>query len=266
MAHFDTAQAASAAQFERQSDRYGKSHILADTSDVASALAGIIPAPGARALDVATGGGHTALWLSRAGWNVTAGDISPRMLENTAKLLSDEGLTLATQLFPAEEIPFADNAFDLVTVRVASHHFSSPPQFIAEAARVLKPDGYFLLIDGTVPDNDPETGEWLHQVEKWRDPSHGRFLARSAWEELVIKNGLQLLSSSLHEKKQPDLEWYFETAATPLEHRALVLEAVRTIPEAARRALRLGEEAGRIVWWWPILTLLARKTEIGKES
>ena len=243
MAHFDTVQATSAAQFDRQSDRYGKSHILADTSDVASAL-----------------------WLSRAGWNVTAGDISPRMLENPVKLLADERLRLETKLFPAEAIPFPDNSFELVTVRVASHHFSSPPHFIAEVARILKPGGHFLLIDGTVPDNDSETEEWLHRVEKWRDPSHRRFHSRFVWEALVMKNGMQLLSSSLHEKKQPDLEWYFETAATPFENRAFVLEAVRTIPLATRQALRLDEEEGKIIWWWPILTLLARKTEVGKES
>ena len=48
--NFDTAQKASAAQFDRQSDLYGKSHILADTSDVAGdALAGLSPGPGARA-------------------------------------------------------------------------------------------------------------------------------------------------------------------------------------------------------------------------
>ena len=266
MAHLDTAQAASAAQFDRQSDRYGKSHILTDTSDVASALTGMIPKHESRALDVATGGGHTALWLSRAGWNVTAGDVSERMLEKTKKLLAEEGLALETKLFPAEEIPFPDGSFDLVTVRVAAHHFSSPERFVNEAVRVLKPDGHFLMIDGTVSDNDPETEEWLHRVEKWRDPSHGRFLSRSAWEALLMRNGLQLLSSSLHEKKQPDLEWYFETAATPLENRALVLEAVRAIPESVRRSLRLGEEAGRIVWWWPILTLLGRKPVTGKES
>lgn len=259
MAEFDSAQAASAAQFNRQSDRYGKSHILADTSDVASALEGILPSVGARALDVATGGGHTALWLARQGWQVTAGDISERMLENARMLLADEGLTLETQLFPAEEIPFADASFELVAVRVASHHFSSPARFIAEVARVLKPGGYFLLIDGTVPDNDPETEEWLHHVEKWRDPSHGRFLSRAAWESLVTANALTILSSTLHEKKQPDLNWYFETAATTPENRSLVLEAVRTISASVRQALRLSEEAGKIVWYWPILTLLARK-------
>jgi ubiquinone/menaquinone biosynthesis C-methylase UbiE len=259
MAEFDTAQAASAAQFNRQSDRYGKSHILADTGDVSEALKGITPAPGAQALDVATGGGHTALWLARAGWRVTAGDISEWMLENARLLLGDEGLELETRLFPAEEIPFPDASFELVTVRVASHHFSSPERFMAEVARVLKPGGHFLLIDGTVPDNDPETEEWLHQVEKWRDPSHGRFLSRAAWETLITANALTVLSSTLHDKKQPDLNWYFETAATTPENRARVLEAVRTIPASVHQALRLTEEEGKIVWYWPILHLLATK-------
>ncbi len=266
MAHsppLDTAQAASAAQFDRQSDRYGKSHILADTDDVAEALEGISPPGseegGGRALDVATGGGHTALYLARKGWKVTAGDVSTRMLENAMKLLAEEGLQLKTRVFPAEEIPFESASFELVTVRVAPHHFSSPERFVSEVARVLRPGGHFMLIDGTVLDNDPETEEWLHHVEKWRDPSHGKFLPPSAWEAIITANGLEIISRRIHDKKQPDLEWYFETAATPTENRTLVLEAVRTIPASVRQALRLCEEEGKIVWWWPILSLSARK-------
>ena len=255
----DAAQAASAAQFDRQSDRYGKSHILADTSDLASALAGIVPPyGGGAALDVATGGGHTALFLARQGWRVTAGDISARMLENARRLANEEGFPLNTRLFPAEDMPFADRSFDLVTSRVAPHHFSAPARFVAEVARVLKPNGHFLLIDGGVPDDDLETEEWLHRVEKWRDPSHGRFLSRKAWETLLKQGNLSLLQSSLHPMKQPDLQWYFETANTSPENRAQVLEAVRTAPPSVRAALKLMEENGRIVWWWPRLTLLAR--------
>jgi ubiquinone/menaquinone biosynthesis C-methylase UbiE len=255
----DAVQAASAAQFDRQSDRYGKSHILADTSDVAAALQGLVPTPGATALDVATGGGHTAVLLARLGWTVTAGDLSPRMLENAAKLAAEAGVPLATRLFPAEEIPFPDASFDLVSVRVAPHHFSSPEKFVAEVARVLKPGGHFLLIDGSVPDHDPETEAWLHQVEKWRDPSHGRFLSRAAWEQLVTTHGLTLERSELQPMKQPDLQWYFDTAATSPENRVKVLEAVRTSSASVRAALRLVEENGRIVWWWQRLTLLARR-------
>lgn len=255
----DSNQAASAAQFDRQSDRYGKSHILADTQDVAAGLAGITAPAGGTALDVATGGGHTALWLARHGWKVTAGDIAPRMLENARKLCAEAGVQIETRLFPAEAIPFPDGSFHLVTVRVAPHHFSSPAEFVRETARVLKPGGHFLLIDGTVPDEDPETEEWLHWVEKWRDPSHGRLLSRTAWEGLVREAGMAVMKSELQFLKQPDLQWYFETAATPAENRAKVLQAVQTASEQVRRALRLGNEDGKIVWWWPRLTLLAAK-------
>jgi ubiquinone/menaquinone biosynthesis C-methylase UbiE len=256
----DSKQAASAAQFERQSDRYGKSHILADTQDVAAGLAGVAVPAGGSALDVATGGGHTALWLVRHGWKVTAGDIAPRMLENAQKLCAEAGFSIETRLFPAEALPFPDGAFDLVTVRVAPHHFSSPSAFVRETARVLKPGGHFLLIDGSAPDEDPETEEWLHRVEKWRDPSHVRLLSPKAWEGLVRETGMKVVRAELQYLKQPDLQWYFETAATSPENREQVLEAVRTAPERVRRALRLENEAGKIVWWWPRLTLLAAKS------
>jgi ubiquinone/menaquinone biosynthesis C-methylase UbiE len=257
--NFDAAQKASAEQFDRQSDRYGKSHILADTTDVAEALAGIAPRAGGRALDIATGGGHTALRVARLGWRVTAGDVSARMLENATKLLGDEGFQLDTQLFPAEEIPFDAGTFDLVSTRVAPHHFSSPAKYVAEVARVLAPGGYFLLIDGSVPDDDPETEEWLHGSEKLRDPSHGRFLSRKSWEKLVTESGLEIVSSTLHEKKQPDLDWYFDTAATSIENRILVLDAIQSASPRVRKALKLSDDDGKIVWWWPMLRLLARK-------
>ena len=57
----DPIQKASLDQFERHSANYGKSHILANTADVASGLADIEVLSGFRALDIATGGGHTAI-------------------------------------------------------------------------------------------------------------------------------------------------------------------------------------------------------------
>lgn len=255
----DRRQSASAEQFNRQAACYGKSHILADTRDIEEVLGNLEVPGGGRALDVATGGGHTALWLARHGWEVTAGDVAVRQLESTRKLCAEAGFHIETRVFPAEDIPFPHQSFELVTVRVAPHHFSSPAKFIGEAARVLKPGGHFMLIDGSVPDDDPETEEWLHRVEKWRDPSHGRFLSRQAWEDLVRKAGLSILHSELHPRKQPDLEWYFETAATPAQNREHVAEAVHNASDHVKATLRLGNEAGRIVWWWPMLRVLAHK-------
>jgi ubiquinone/menaquinone biosynthesis C-methylase UbiE len=181
------------------------------------------------------------------------------MLENAKKLCTEAGFAIETRLFPAEEMPFADDSFDLVTVRVAPHHFSSPAKFVQETARVLKPGGHFLLIDGSVPEDDPETEEWLHWLEKWRDPSHGRFLSRKSWSALARAAGLHVIRAELQPFKQPNLEWYFDTAATSDDNREKVLEWVRTASGKVRAALRLGEEDGKIVWWWPRLTLLAAK-------
>jgi ubiquinone/menaquinone biosynthesis C-methylase UbiE len=255
----DSKQAASAKQFESQSDRYGKSHILANTEDLDMAMKGIAAPAGGTALDVGTGGGHAALWLARHGWKVMAGDIAPRMLKNAALLCAEAGLTIETRLFPAEKMPFEAGSYDLVTARVGPHHFSSPEQFIGEVARVLKPGGHFLLIDGSVPDDDPRTTEWLHHVEKLRDPSHVRFLSPKAWEALVHGAGLTVEHSELQPYKQPDLQWYFETAATPTINREQVMGAVGGAHNHVRAALRIRNERGKIVWWLPRLTLLASK-------
>jgi ubiquinone/menaquinone biosynthesis C-methylase UbiE len=261
-AKLDAAQSASAAQFNRQSEHYGISHILADTTDVAESLNFISPSQRGRALDVATGGGHAALRLAKMGWSVVAGDISERMLASAQHLIIRSGLTCKPVAFAAESMPFQDGSFDLVVSRVAAHHFSSPRQFLLEAARVLRPEGHLLLIDGSVPDGDPDTEEWLHKVEQWRDPSHVGFLSRASWEALVKAAGLEILRSSLHPKRQPDLDWYFKTAGTTAENQAKVLGAVRSAPEGVRRALDISEIDGKIGWTWPILRLVARKPAV----
>lgn len=45
-----------------------------------------------------------------------------------------------------EELPYADNAFDLVTCSWVLEHLQSPEKTLAEVARVLKPGGCFLFI------------------------------------------------------------------------------------------------------------------------
>jgi ubiquinone/menaquinone biosynthesis C-methylase UbiE len=255
----DSVQLAAQEQFARQSRRYGSSHILADIHDVEAAVQRLDLPARAEVLDVATGAGHTGLYLASLGHRVVLADLAAPMLDRVREAAAQRGLNVEVKQHLAEELPYPDQSFDLVTCRVAAHHFSSPPDFIRETARVLRANGWFLLIDGSVPDDEPETEEWLHRVEKLRDPSHHRLLSPRAWTALCEREGLSVSSAELHPFKQPDLEWYFETAATSPENRVAVRELIATASPTVRRVLQLGEEEGRIVWWWSRLTLIARK-------
>jgi ubiquinone/menaquinone biosynthesis C-methylase UbiE len=255
----DAVQQAAQEQFARQSRNYGAKHILADVSDVVAALEKVNLPEHARVLDVATGAGHTGLHLASLGHEVTCTDLAEPMLQRVQEAAADRGLKVETRQHPAEELPYSDATFDLVTSRIAPHHFSSPEAFVRETARVLKPGGWFLLIDGSVQDDETEAEEWLHQVEKLRDPSHHRLLTPRAWTKLCDISGLEVQSAELRTFKQPDLEWYFETAATPEDNRRQVRGLIADAPASARDLFRLADEEGKIVWWWPRLTLIARR-------
>src|SRR5260221_4159370 len=101
--------------------------------------------PQLRALDVATGGGHTALAVAPHVAQITVTDLTPRMLEKAQEYLRSQGVTNAVfQVADAENLPFEAESFDRITCRIAPHHFPDVAQFVREVARVLKPGGIFL--------------------------------------------------------------------------------------------------------------------------
>lgn len=67
------------------------------------------------------------------------------------------------------------------------------------------------------------------------------------------------MTTELQPLKQPDLEWYFNTANTSAENRALVLRSVETASDHVRRVMQLENVDGKIIWVWQRLTLVARK-------
>jgi ubiquinone/menaquinone biosynthesis C-methylase UbiE len=268
MTNLNEIQRSSQAQFDRQSERYAKGHILADVADVADLIAHVRPQPSKRALDVATGAGHTGLYLAANGWDVTLADISSAMLARACELAAERGLRISTNQHAAESLPYDDESFDLVTCRVAPHHFSDPAAFVRESARVLATGGSLAVIDGSVEDGHPEAEAWLHQVEKLRDPSHQRFITPAGWRAMCDAAGLNVVHCELHPFLQPDLDWYFDTAATPPENRAAVLRLIETAPWSARQLFDLRDaraSGGKITWKWQRLSLLAVKHETGTE-
>ncbi len=146
--------------------------------------------PQQQALDIATGGGHTALAVAPHVARVVVTDLTPRMLEKAREFLLAQGVINAGfQAADAEHLPFADASFDRVTCRLAAHHFPNVAQSVKEVARVLKRGGLYLLIDCMAPD-DQELDTFDNTVEKWRDPSHGRSCTPEEWRAFFMQAGL----------------------------------------------------------------------------
>ncbi|WP_231514904.1 class I SAM-dependent methyltransferase [Oceanobacillus salinisoli] len=101
-------------------------------------------------LDIATGGGHVAKTLSPFVQTVFATDLTKEMLAVTANYLHDYK-NIHYVIADAEDLPFLDQSFDIVTCRIAAHHFQDKERFIQGVKRVLKDDGKFLFIDNVTP-------------------------------------------------------------------------------------------------------------------
>jgi ubiquinone/menaquinone biosynthesis C-methylase UbiE len=138
-----------------------------------------------RALDVATGAGHTAGALGDAGvGTVVATDAAPTMVATAVETYGVEGCVA-----DAERLPFATDTFDAVSCRIAAHHFPDPTAFVAEAARVLVPGGVFAFEDNVAPD-DARLAAFLDRVERRRDPTHVGLDTPDAWRQRFEHAGL----------------------------------------------------------------------------
>ncbi len=237
------------AQFARTADAYvtsaghAKGAELAQMVELAESLLGSLE--GRKALDVATGGGHTALAFARAGAQVTATDLTPEMVwaaQNFVHANGGEDVRFATA--PAENLPFSVSSFDLVSCRIAAHHFADPERFVREAVRVLKPGGLLLLVDNVAPEQ-PELAEVMNSVERRRDPSHVWAHSVRQWVVWFAEAGLDSLHLSRWWTHKPYREW-MARARTPEDVREALARDVLALPSAQRAYLRVEEVEGRL--------------------
>jgi ubiquinone/menaquinone biosynthesis C-methylase UbiE len=159
------------------------------------------------ALDVATGGGHTALKFAPHVRRMIATDYAPTMLETARTFIGSQGANNVSFVpADAENLPFAANTFDLITCRIAAHHFPDVFRFVRESARALKPGGMLLVQDLAAPD-DERAARYVDSFERLRDPSHGRCYAGYEWEGLYLDAGLTIDLTEQHRRTAKLLEW-----------------------------------------------------------
>jgi ubiquinone/menaquinone biosynthesis C-methylase UbiE len=119
---------------------------------VPEARLGVLPThlDGADALELGCGTGYVSAWLARRGARPVGVDNSAAQLATAAELQERFRLRFALIQASAEQVPFADAAFDLVISEYGASIWCDPYAWIPEAARVLRPGGELVFLVNAV--------------------------------------------------------------------------------------------------------------------
>jgi SAM-dependent methyltransferase len=152
------------------------------------------PGHDVKVLDVASGGGHVARRLREEGCTVLTVDPAPGMQPDVVA--------------PAEDLPFEDGAFDVVTCRIAAHHFQDVRKAVGEMARVTQ---RLIVIEDNV-----FTDERVEEAERLRDPTHVRCYSEEEWREMLTDAGLEVEQVE-HFERRPVVDDWLARVDTPAE-------------------------------------------------
>lgn len=239
-------------QFGATAAAYTTSTGHSDQAALSALVALVEPRSTDKALDIATGAGHTALAFAPHVQEVVAYDLTPAMLQETARNAANRGLSnVITQQGVAETLPFADGTFDIISVRLASHHFADNPKAVREMARVARLGGRIVVVDNYGPEDD-ELDAQLQHIEKLRDASHVRSYKLSVWRDVLHAAGLRVTRELTDHYSEGRRGMYFEDwvrrAKTPPD-RVAELRSIFTNPSPQLRALLKIEREAEDIWF-----------------
>ncbi|HEY7562865.1 MAG TPA: methyltransferase domain-containing protein [Gaiellaceae bacterium] len=172
--------------------------------------------PGQRVLDVAAGTGNVAIRAAEAGARVIASDLTPENFEAGRREARERGVELDWVEADAEDLPFRDGEFDVVTSSFGAI-FAPGHQAVAnELVRVCRPGGTIGLLTFT-----PEglAAEFFELFARFGPPPAPGFLPPILWgSEAHVR---ELFGDRLDELRFSRDE-YVERAATPQAYAELL--------------------------------------------
>jgi ubiquinone/menaquinone biosynthesis C-methylase UbiE len=104
---------------------------------------------GETVLDVAGGAGNTALAAARRWAEVLCTDYVPELLQRAQRRAEAEALPLRTQVADVQQLPFADDTFDVVTSTFGAIFAPDQARTASELLRVLRTGGRLGMANWT---------------------------------------------------------------------------------------------------------------------
>lgn len=212
-------------------------------------------------LDVATGAGFMALAAAQVARTVIGTDIAEELLALAVKAASTAALTnVHFMVGSAEMMPIQNHQMDLVTCRIAAHHFANIELFLAECHRVTRPGGALAFTD-TISDEDPIAAHFLNAAEMLRDPSHVKCQSPTWWQQAIESAGFRIRQQTVSSNAEMSLTgWAERGGVTTDTHHALV-KMFHAAPDSALRQYKIRKEGNDYFFHWPTFSCLAVKSK-----
>lgn len=219
----------------------------ADAEDLAWMLADLPMSTDSSVLDVATGTGEFARALAPHVAGVIGVDATDAMMERGRAFVREHGIeNIEFRHGIVEDLPFADDSFDIVASRYAFHHFADPKPVLSEMARVCKRGGHVIVVDIVIPD-DSTAAEYDH-YERLCDPSHTRCLAFDEFQSEFRRLGMEVISARTRDIEESVVEW-MDFSLTPAPNRAAILGALSAEMEGGPKTGLAPRERGSVLYF-----------------
>jgi len=148
---------------------------------IEAALLAALPPRIDRLLDIGTGTGRLLELLAPRATSAIGIDASREMLALARARLTERGLGghCAVRQGDLYRLPFPDAAFDAVTLQMVLHYLEDPAAALAEAARVLRPEGTLVIADLGPHAHDALTAPLAHRWPGFDEAELGAWLAEA---------------------------------------------------------------------------------------
>jgi SAM-dependent methyltransferase len=165
-------------------------------------------------VELGCGTAYFSAWLARSGARPVGVDVTPAQLDTARRCQEQFGVSFPLIEADAQDVPLPAASFDLAVSEYGASLWCDPNRWVAEAARLLRPDGRLVFLTNSVlvtlclpPDEGyaerslmrPQRG--MYRV-RWSTggvefhPGHGE------WIRILAANGFVV--EALHELYAPD--------------------------------------------------------------
>ena len=246
-------------QFGNNPEYYAVSSVHSQGDTLAVIVEFTQPTGTERVLDVATGTGFAAFAIAPKVAHVTATDLTYEMLVKARELASTRNLSnIKFQVAAAESLPFAAESFDIVTCRIAPHHFQNVHTFLSESYRVLRASGLFCMIDTVCPESE-RLIQWQNRVEKLRDTSHAWAYPPSRWRKMIQGSGFKIERETQSKNAEIQFSWWTKRESKSPELVKRIRSAFEELSASEGAVYDIRRDGDELYFAWPMYSVQARK-------